>query len=127
MLTDESELDIRLKALYTELNELRHSMQAFIKDNAMKPQVKDFYERKLDEYDVNRMILENDIKSVERKKKKRHSRRELLDTMIRQFENTETIITEFDEKLCRLMVESITVNEDGSMIFEFCNGETVEC
>ena len=127
MLTDESELDIKLKTLYTELNDLEHSMQAFIKDNAMKPQVKNFYERKLDEYDVNRMILENDIKSVERKKKKRHSRRELLDTMIRQFENTETIITEFDEKLCRLMVESITVNEDGSMIFEFCNGETVEC
>ena len=127
MLTDESELDIKLKSLYTKLNELEHSMQAFIKDNAMKPQVKDFYKQKLDEYDVSRMILENDIKSVERKKKKRHSRRELLDTMIRQFESTETTITEFDEKLCRLMVDSITVNEDGSMIFEFCNGETVEC
>ena len=69
MLTDETELDNKLKTLYTELNDLEHSMQSFIKDNAMKPQVKDFYERKLDEYDVNRMILENDIKSVERKRR----------------------------------------------------------
>ena len=127
MLTDESELDIKLKALYTELNDLEHSMQAFIKDNAMKPQVKDFYERKLDEYDEKRKKLESDIKNVESRKAKQKSRRELLDTMIRQFEATETTITEFDEKLCRLMVNSITVNEDGSMIFEFCIGEKVEC
>ena len=46
--------------------------------------------------------------------------------MIREIQVAEMSITEFDEKLWQIMIEYVTVKEDGSLIFEFRNGMKYE-
>ena len=42
--------------------------------------------------------------------------------MVRELESSDMTIAEFDEKLWQIMIECVTVKENGSMIFEFRNG-----
>lgn len=52
----------------------------------------------------------------------RLSRKELLDGMVRELETANLALTQFDEKLWRIMVENVTVGLDGEMVFRFRNG-----
>ncbi|MBQ8011513.1 MAG: hypothetical protein IJ265_08170, partial [Oscillospiraceae bacterium] len=45
--------------------------------------------------------------------------------MARELENTDLLLTQFDEKLWRIMVENVTVGLDGEMVFRFRNGMEV--
>ena len=101
-------------------------MQTFIKQSALEPQENGFYNKKVLEYDTKRIKLESEIKNLESKKAKQQSRRELLENMVQELEAAEMSITEFDEKLWQIMIECVTVKENGSMIFEFRNGMKYE-
>ena len=46
--------------------------------------------------------------------------------MIREIEENDLTVTEFDEKLWRLMVESVVVDENGKMTFKFRNEMEIE-
>ena len=60
------------------------------------------------------------------KKAEQISRKELLDGMIREIEENDLTVTEFDEKLWRLMVESVVVDENVKMTFKFRNEMEIE-
>ena len=49
----------------------------------------------------------------------------MADIMIREIEEKDLTVTEFDEKLWRIMVENVTVGLDGEMVFRFRNGMEV--
>ena len=126
MLTDTSALEKRLDKLHKQYNDLILTMQTFIRDNAMHPQEKDFYDRKLSEFDARKSELEEKIGKLEAENENNHTRREYLNSLISGLEQGGDMITEFDEKLCRLMVEKITINADRSVIFTFWNGATIK-
>lgn len=46
--------------------------------------------------------------------------------MIRELADQDTVLTKFDEKLWRIMVESVTVSTDGKLNFVFRNGMKTE-
>ena len=46
--------------------------------------------------------------------------------MIRELENQDIVLTQFDERLWRIMVESATVGTDGKLTFVFRNGMKIE-
>jgi len=46
--------------------------------------------------------------------------------MIREIEDNDLTVTEFDEKLWRLMVESVEVDETGKLVFTLRNGMEIE-
>ena len=46
--------------------------------------------------------------------------------MIREIEENDLTVTEFDEKLWRLMVESVVVDENVKMTFKFRNEMEIE-
>ena len=123
MLTDKSSTEKTLKKHYEEYNDLDLTIQTFIRENALHPQEKDFYNRKIAEFDEQRSSLEEKIQKLETQKENAFTRREFLNTLIRELEQRNGTLTEFDDKLCRLMVENITVSHDGLVIFTFWNGE----
>ena len=126
-LSDESKLDDKLSVLYSKLNNLEISLQAFIKENAMHPQEKNFYEETISDYDDKRKFYETEIESITNKKAKQHSRKEIIENMIRQMKMSDSTLKRFDEKLCRFMIDSIIVNTNGKLRFIFWNGMTYEC
>ena len=111
---------------YSQDHLLDHTIQTFIRENALHPQEKDFYNRKIEEFDEQRSSLEEKIQKLESKKENAFTRREFLNTLIRELEQRNGPLTEFDDKLCRLMVENITVSHDGLVVFTFWNGEKYE-
>ena len=126
MLSDCAALDRKIEEQYIHLNGLAVAMQSFIKENAMRPQNSDFYNKRMAEYEKKRAEGEAHLKELQGKKASRLSRKELLDGLIRTLEETDMRLPKFDEKLWRLMVTSVTVAADGKLTFTIQNGITVE-
>ena len=69
--------------------------------------------------------METHLNELQIQKAARLSRKELLDGLIRSMEESDAIVTGFDENLWRLMVEKVTVGTDGKMTFTLRNGTEV--
>ena len=126
MLSNTATLDRKIEAQYIYLNGLAVSMQEFIKENAMKPQNKDFYKKKMAEYNSQKAEAEKVLHDLQDKRAARLSRKELLEGLIRTM-NREGIVTDtFDGKLWLLLVEKATVGTDGKLTFTLRNGMEIE-
>ena len=101
-------------------------MQSFIKENAMQPQSEDFYKKKMTEYGKLKTKGEEVLKDLQSKKVARLSRRELLEGLIREIQESEMTVGVFDEKLWRLMVEKVVVGTDVKLTFTLRNGMEIE-
>ena len=126
MLSDCSALEDKLAEIRAEQDELTAIMQAFIRENAMHPQNQEIYQQRYDKYEQQLHNTEKAVKDLQSRKASRISRRELLDGMITQFRETDMSLTVFDEKLWRIMVESVTVSTDGKLTFTIRNGMKIE-
>ena len=122
ILSDCTALDKRIRERYDHLNCLAKEMQEFIRVHAMSPQEKGVYEKKTAEYEEKRAEGEAKLLEVKQQKVERMSRRELLIGMVDEIEKNGVMTADFDEKLWRLIVEKVTVNTDGSMVFTLRNG-----
>ncbi|MBP3760873.1 MAG: hypothetical protein J6I55_05310, partial [Ruminococcus sp.] len=84
------------------------------------------YNQKYSQYEEQMLETEKSIHSLQAKKAERLSRKELLDGMIHEFEISNSVLKTFDEKLWRLMVESVEVCENGKLVFTLRNGMEIE-
>ena len=125
LLSDCTALDAKIEEAYTSLDDLTTAMQEFIKENAMHPQDEDFYSNRLAEYDMQKSEAEKRLNELQSQKAARLSRKELLDGLIRSMEESDEIVTGFDENLWRLMVEKVVVGTDGKLTFTLRNGTEV--
>ena len=126
ILSNTAALDRKIEAQYIYLNGLAVSMQEFIKENAMKPQDKDFYKKKMAEYNSQKAEAEKVLHDLQDKRAARLSRKELLDGLVKVLEENGILIDKFDEQLWRLMVEKVTVDTDGKLTFTLRNGMEIE-
>lgn len=125
LLSDCTTLDKKIEEAYTRLVDLTTAMQEFIKENAMKPQDEDFYKKKMAVYNAQKAEIEKVLHDLQSQKAARLSRKELLDGLIRSMEESDEIVTGFDENLWRLMVENVTVGTDGKLTFTLRNGTEI--
>lgn len=126
MLSNTAALDRKIEAQYIYLNGLAVSMQEFIKENAMKPQDEDFYKKKMAEYNSQKVDAEKVLHDLQDKRAARLSRKELLEGLIREMQESEMTVGVFDEKIWRLIVEKVVVGTDGKLTFTLRNGMEVE-
>lgn len=126
MLSDTAAIVRKIEEQYIYLNGLTASMQQFIRENAMQPQGEDFYDTKLAEYEKQRAEGETRLKDLQSQKAARLSRKELLDGLVKELEESGILIDKFDERLWRLMVEKATVDTDGKLTFTLRNGMEIE-
>ena len=62
------------------------------------------------------------LKQIEDQRTERKQRRQKMLEFIRMLENSDGLLTEFDEGLWNATVETVTVQGDGSMVFRWKNG-----
>ena len=62
------------------------------------------------------------LKQIEDQRTERKQRRQKMLEFIRMLENTDGLLTEFDEGLWNATVEAVTVQVDGSIAFKWKNG-----
>ncbi len=126
MLSNTTTLDRKIEAQYIYLNGLAVSMQEFIKENAMKPQDKDFYKKKMAEYNSQKAEAEKVLHDLQDKRAARLSRKELLEGLIRTMSREGIVTDTFDGKLWLLLVEKATLGTDGKLTFTLRNGTEIE-
>ena len=126
MLSDTAALDKKIEAQYIYLNGLAVSMQEFIKENAMKPQDEDFYQKKMAEYNSQKAVAEKILHDLQDKRSARLSRKELLEGLIRAMSRECIVTNTFDAKLWLLLVEKATVGTDGKLTFTLRNGMEIQ-
>lgn len=125
-LCDSASLDKHIENLLVRADELTAVMQGFIRENAEHEQDQDLYNKKYAEYEEQMNAVEADLQRLRQKKANQIARKELLEGMIREIEDNDLTVTEFDEKLWRLMVESVEVDETGKLLFTLRNGMEIE-
>ena len=101
-------------------------MQEFIKENAMKPQDEDFYQKKMAEYNSQKAEAEKVLHDLQDKRSARLSRKEPLEALIRTMSREGIVTDNFDAKLWLLLVEKATVGTDGKLNFTLRNGMEIE-
>ena len=101
-------------------------MQEFIKENAMKPQDEDFYQKKMAEYNSQKADAEKALHDLQDKRSARLSRKELLEGLIRTMKHDDIVVNTFDAKLWLLLVEKATVGTDGKLTFTLRNCMEIE-
>ena len=126
ILSNTAALDRKIEAQYIYLNGLAVSMQEFIKENAMKPQDKDFYKKKMAEYNSQKAEAEKVLHDLQDKRTARLSRKELLEGLIRTMSREGIVTDTFDGKLWLLLVEKATLGTDGKLTFTLRNGMEIE-
>ena len=125
-LCDSAALDKQIENLLVRADELTAVMQGFIRENAEHEQDQDLYNQKYAEYEKQMNTVEEEIQRLRQKKADQIARKELLEGMIREIEENDLTVTEFDEKLWRLMVESVEVCENSKLMFTLRNGMEIE-
>ena len=125
ILSDCTVLEKKVDELFIQQNEVNTILQAYIRENATKPQKQDEYNERYNEYAQKSVEIKKAIAAVQAKIARRLSRKELLDGMVRELETADLALTQFDEKLWHIMVENVTVGLDGEMVFRFRNGMEV--
>ena len=123
---DSTALDKHIENLLVRADELTAVMQGFIRKNAEHEQDQDLYNQKYAEYEEQMNTVEEEIQRLRMKKADQIARKELLEGMIREIEDNDLTVTELDEKLWRLMVESVEVDETGKLLFTLRNGMEIE-
>ena len=126
ILSNTAALDRKIEAQYIYLNGLAVSMQEFIKENAMKPQDKDFYKKKMAEYNSQKAEAEKVLHDLQDKRTARLSRKELFEGLIRTMSREGIVTDTFDGKLWLLLVEKATLGTDGKLTFTLRNGTEIE-
>ena len=126
MLSDCTTIDKKIDVLQAKKDELTAVMQDFIRENASKAQNQEIYNQKYSQYEEQMLETEKSIHSLQAKKAERLSRKELLDGVIHEFEISDSVLKTFDEKLWRLMVESVEVDENSKLKFTLRNGMEIE-
>ena len=125
VLSDCTALDQKINERYDRLNYIARDMQEFIRFNAMKPQKDGTYEAKMAEYETKKSEAEARLHELVLQKKEVLSRKELLEEMAAEIKKNGITVSEFDEKLWRLMVEKVIVAVDGTLTFILRNGMEV--
>ena len=96
-------------------------MRRLIYENSRKAINQDEYNKKYNSYTEKYENLRNELSKLEDKQQDFKARRDKIKVFINNLRNLNEVISDFDEKLWYVLVEKVTVYEDGNMEFKFKN------
>ena len=128
VLCDVADLDAELEEQRREVAVIAELMRKSIFDNARAAVDQGEWSERYNGYVDRQRVTNERIEELETAKRERISRSLMIEGFVRDIENRELAITEFDEKLWVAVIDRVTVGRDGTMVFKFRNGvEVCEC
>ncbi|WP_253952850.1 hypothetical protein [Streptococcus parasuis] len=125
VLCDTTAIDTELTELFREIEVVTElSRKAIYENTRLTVDQKEWTKR-------NNAYLERHHKASERVdeleavKRERLGKGKIIEGFIKDIESRPLAIAEFDEKLWLAVIDQVTVNQDGAMIFRFKNGSEV--
>ena len=126
ILCDTSEIDAELVKVRNELEAVSELSRKAIYENARTAMSQSEWSERNNSYLERHKQVSHRLEELEVRKRERLVKGKTLEGFIRDIQNRELAITEFDEKLWLAVIDKVTVGRDGSMRFRFKNGMEVE-
>ena len=125
MLTSDSKLDAEIARVTEEIAMVSEQVGSCIRENATKALSQAEYERRYSSLVKRYEKAVRKLEKLNTEKADRVNRGLELRGFIDNLRNSPLVLDAWDEQLWTLLVVKGTVQRDGSIEFEFCNGETV--
>ena len=126
--TNCAEIDDQLSRLGDELDVVVGLTRKWVAENAKTAQDSDEFMGRYREYDTRYEELQGRIDELEATKLERQDRVKRVEIFIRRLEKQHGGLTEFDDGAWLAVIDTVTVLQDGKLVFRFVNGlEVGEC
>ncbi len=122
-LTDHAALDLEAKQQTEEADIVRELVRKCVAENAATPQDQEAYLERYRGLKAHYGATTQRLKQIEDQRTERKQRRQKMLEFIRMLERTDGLLTDFDEGLWNAMVETVTIQAGGSMVFRWRNGK----
>jgi DNA invertase Pin-like site-specific DNA recombinase len=126
-LTDISKLDRENDKLQSEMEIVTEMLQKCVEENANTALDQEEYEKRYNELAERYENVKMRIEDINEKQLERGTKKESILVFIKELEQKEGVITEFDEKLWKVTVEKVVVNFEEKTTFIFKDGMEIEC
>ena len=121
LLSDCSAIDSEMSEIQEQLFQNETNIRALITENMRNPIKLDEYTEKYNILDAERNKMKKQMLHLQKQKEKRLSRREFLKDMISEVAGGKLDISFFNERAWKILIQSVTVLEDGKLVFRFQN------
>ena len=121
LLSDCSAIDSEMSEIQEQLFQNETNIRALITENMRNPIKLDEYTEKYNILDAERNKMKKQMLHLQKQKEKQLSRREFLKDMISEVAGGKLDISFFNERAWKILIQSVTVLEDGKLVFRFQN------
>ena len=126
MLCDCSELDAEVKELQREIEVVTELIRKAIYENARTEQDQTEWNARNNGYLEKQKAAQTRLDEVQEEILRRQNTGNLLGRFIRNIKNSPVTLTEFDEKLWSMTIDSVTVYHNRRLVFRLRNGTEAE-
>lgn len=125
VLTDTVKIDQEAAELLQEIEVVSELIRKCIAVNSSQAQNQDEYNARYNAYVDRQENAQRRYDALMEKRTARIAQRKAIDRFIRELSSREDLLTVFDNRLWLVLVESVTVFRDGTLIFHFYDGTEV--
>ena len=122
LLTDHAALDSEAKQQTEEADVVAELIRKCVAENATNSQDQEAYLERYKGLKVRYEVAAQRLKQIEDQRAERKQRRQKMLEFIRMMDYSDGLLTDFDEGLWNAMVENMTVQIGGGMVFRWKNG-----
>lgn len=119
--SDCSAIDSEMSEIQEQFFQNETNIRALITENMRNPIKLDEYTEKYNILDAERNKMKKQMLHLQKQKEMRLSRREFLKDMISEVAGGKLDISFFNERAWKILIQSVTVLEDGKLVFRFQN------
>ena len=120
--TDCSAIDTEIAALLREIEVITELTRKCVEENATNAQNQDEYLTRYNGYIEQYNATKEKIEALRRERALRLARVDSFDAFIRTIKDVDGIPDEFDDRLWLKTIDTVTVKNDGTLVFRFQNG-----
>lgn len=123
---DCKDIDEKLQKLYEEVEIVTELTRKCVEENSQATISQDDYLKRYNSFVERYEGLKSRIANLETQKATKFEKGTYISGMMFELSEFEHSITEFDEQLWMMVVETVTVYKDGRLVFRFRNGTEIE-
>lgn len=121
-LTDTTDLDVESEKLQGEIEVVTELMRKCVGENANSALDQGDYQQRYNELLKRYETDKGKLESINEERQERKVKRENIYSFMRMLKKSNSLLTEFDEKLWCATVETVTVQTEQELIFKFKDG-----
>lgn len=118
-------LQAKIDSKTEEYNDLTQQLRQLIDQNSVLAQNQEEYKANFERINSHRLILEDEIRSLERSLNNACSEREQINQFFKKLKKENMVIKSFDEELWNTLIRSITITPDGVFALLFKDGTKI--